>query len=89
MPLPLPALGALTRPYGAMPQWLRISFKIEGFGLGRMREPRVKHLGGPPWEMRMRARNGISRALRAAACRKRVVIVRTCVKKTQTTSGQH
>lgn len=34
-------------------QLARISFMIEEFGLERMREPHVKHLRGPIWEMRM------------------------------------
>ena len=43
----------------------------------------MKHLQGPLWEMRMRGRDGISRALYVAASGKRVVIVRVFVKKTQ------
>ncbi len=50
-----------------------------------MREPYVKHLQGPVWEMRMRGRDGISRALYVAASGRRVVIVRVFVKKTQKT----
>jgi phage-related protein len=66
----------------------RISFLIEEFGLGRMREPHVKHLLGPVWEMRMRGRDGISRALYVAAPGMRVVIVRVFVKKTEKTPGR-
>lgn len=40
-------------------QLARISFMIEEFGLERMREPHVKHLQGPIWEMRIRGRDGI------------------------------
>jgi len=66
-------------------QLSRISFMIEEFGLERMREPHVKHLRGPLWEMWMRGRDGISRALYVAASGRRVVIVRVFVKRTQTT----
>ncbi len=66
----------------------RISFMIEEFGLERMHEPHVKHLRGPLWEMRMRGRDGISRALYVAATGKRVVIVRVFVKKTQQTPSR-
>jgi phage-related protein len=69
-------------------QLSRISLMIEEFGLERMREPHVKHLRGPLWEMRMRGRDGISRALYVAARGKRVVIVRAFVKKTQSTPGR-
>ncbi len=63
----------------------RISFMIQEFGLEQMHEPHVKHLQGPIWEMRMRGRDGISRALYIAARGRRVVIVRVFVKKTQKT----
>ncbi len=66
----------------------RISFMVREFGLERMREPHVKHLQGPLWEMRMRGRDGIARALYVAARGRRVVIVRVFVKKTQKTPSQ-
>jgi phage-related protein len=69
-------------------QLTRISFMIQEFGLEQVREPRVKHLQGPIWEMRMRGRDGISRALYVAARGRRVVIVRVFVKKTQTTPSR-
>jgi hypothetical protein len=34
----------------------RIGFLIENVGLERLREPYVRHLEGPLWEMRLRAR---------------------------------
>jgi phage-related protein len=61
---------------------------IEEFGLERMREPHVKHLQGPLWEMRLRGRGGISRALYLTAIGRRVVVVRAFVKKTQKTPRQ-
>jgi phage-related protein len=69
-------------------QLARISFMIQEFGLEQMREPHVKHLQGPIWEMRMRGRDGISRALYVTARGRRVVIVRVFVKKTQKTPGR-
>ena len=77
-----------TLPADMRAQLSRISFMIEEFGLERMREPHVKHLRGPLWEMRMRGRDGISRALYVAARGQRVVIVRAFVKKTQTTPNR-
>jgi phage-related protein len=61
----------------------RISFMVQEFGLEQMREPHVKRLRGPIWEMRLRGRDGIARALYVAATGRRVVIVRVFVKKTQ------
>jgi len=69
-------------------QLTRISFMVREFGLEQMREPHVKHLQGPIWEMRMRGRDGIARALYVAARDRRVVIVRVFVKKTQKTPSR-
>ncbi len=63
----------------------RIVLLIEEFGLERVREPHVKHLTGPLWEMRMKGRDGISRALYVTAIGRRVVVLRVFVKKPQTT----
>lgn len=63
----------------------RIVELIESFGLERVREPHVKHLQGPLWEMRMRGRDGIARALYVTAVGRRVVVVRVFEKKTQQT----
>jgi phage-related protein len=60
---------------------------IEEFGLERVREPHVKHLHGPLWEMRMKGRDGISRAIYVTATGRRIVVVRVFVKKTQKTPG--
>ena len=44
-----------------------ISRLIEEFGLDRVREPHVKHLQGPLWEMCMKGKDGISRAIYVTA----------------------
>ena len=62
-----------------------ISLLIEEFGLERVREPHVKHLCGPLWVMRLKGRDGISRALYVAASGRRIVVVRVFRKKTQKT----
>jgi phage-related protein len=63
----------------------RIAKLIEELGLERVGEPHVKHLEGPLWEMRLTGRSGISRALYVTAIKRRVVIVRVFVKKTEKT----
>jgi phage-related protein len=65
-----------------------ISQLVEEFGLERVREPHVKHLRGPLWEMRMRGKDGISRALYVTAVDRRVVVVRVFIKKTQRTPNR-
>ena len=63
----------------------RIVELIQGYGLERVHEPHLKHLEGRLWEMRMKGRDGISRAIYVTAMGRRVVVVRVFVKKTQKT----
>jgi phage-related protein len=61
---------------------------IEEFGLERVREPHVKHLRGSLWEMRMKGKDGISRAIYVTAAGKRVVVVPVFIKKAQATPNR-
>ncbi|MFZ1643138.1 MAG: type II toxin-antitoxin system RelE/ParE family toxin [Candidatus Contendobacter sp.] len=54
-------------------------------GLERAREPYVKHLQGRLWEMRLKGKDGIARAVYVTAIGYRVVVVRVFSKKTQKT----
>ncbi|MBM3581733.1 MAG: type II toxin-antitoxin system RelE/ParE family toxin [Alphaproteobacteria bacterium] len=54
-------------------------------GPQRVREPYVKHLHDKLWEMRMRGRDGIARAIYLLAHEQRIVILHAFVKKTQKT----
>ena len=74
----------------ALPRDMRARFYrlvklIEESGLEALREPYAKHLEGPLWELRMKGRDGISRAIYVTASVRRVVVVRAFVKKTQQT----
>lgn len=74
----------------ALPKDIRSSFTrivalISANGLERTREPYVKHLEGKIWEMRLKGRDGIARSLYVTAVGKRVVVLRSFVKKTQKT----
>lgn len=80
----------VEKSMSALPADVRASFArivklIEGHGLEKVREPYVKHLEGPVWEMRMKGRDGIARAAYVTATGKRIVIVHVFVKKTQKT----
>ena len=66
-------------------RFVRISELIVAVGLDRVGPPHVRHLTGPLWEMRMRGREGISRALYVTVSGKRIVIVRVFMKKTRKT----
>jgi phage-related protein len=58
---------------------------MEVQGLERVHEPYVKHIEGALWEMRMKGRSGIARAIYVTAVGKLVVIVHVFTKKTQKT----
>ena len=63
----------------------RIAGLIEQHGLEQVGEPHVKQIEGRLWEMRLKGRSGIARALYVTAAVQRVVIVRAFVKKTEKT----
>jgi phage-related protein len=74
----------------ALPLDIRASFQrivelIQAHGLDRVHEPYLKHLEGPLWEMRLKGKNGIARAVYATASGMRIVVVHVFIKKTQKT----
>jgi len=73
---------------GMRARFRRIVELIQHHGFELMREPHVKHLEGPLWEMRMKGKDGISRAIYVTARGRRVVVVRVFIKKTQKTPQQ-
>jgi phage-related protein len=66
-------------------RFVRVAGLIEEFGPDGVRAPHVGHLTGRLWEMRMKGRAGISRALYVVGRGRKVVVVRVFVKKTQKT----
>ena len=77
---------AVAREIESLPEHMQAKFArivnlIEQFGLNAMREPYVKHLQDKLWEMRMKGRDGIARAIYIAAVGKRVVVLRAFIKK--------
>ena len=74
-----------TLPADMKARFRRIVELIQGHGLEQVREPHVKHLEGPLWEMRITGKDGISRAIYVTAKGRRVIVVRVFVKKTQQT----
>jgi phage-related protein len=66
-------------------RFLRIAELIERHGPAGVHEPYVKHLDGKLWEMRMKGKDGIARAIYITAQGERVVVLHAFVKKTQTT----
>ncbi|KPA99937.1 type II toxin-antitoxin system RelE/ParE family toxin [Ahrensia marina] len=72
-------------PKDQQAKFTRIAEIIKEHGLENVREPYVKHLEQGLWEIRMKGRDGISRAFYVIAQPKRVVVVRVFKKKTQKT----
>jgi phage-related protein len=66
----------------------RIVELIQGYGLDQVREPHVRHLEGSLWEMRIKGKDGISRAIYVTARGRRVVVARVFIKKTRKTPRQ-
>ena len=63
----------------------QIAHLISEHGLRNVGMPYVRHLQDKLWEMRLKGRDGISRALYVTALEERVVVVRVFIKKTQKT----
>lgn len=77
----------------ALPADMRARFErivalIQAQGLEKVREPYVKHLDGKLWEMRLKGRDGIARSIYVTASGRRIVVLRTFVKKTEKTPKQ-
>ena len=64
---------------------VRMTELIESVGLPNVKEPHVRHIRGPLWEIRLKGKSGIARALYVTAREQRVVILRAFVKKTEKT----
>lgn len=62
-----------------------ITTLIKTRGLEQLRVKHAKHLEGDLWEMRMRGKDGIARAIYIAYFGKRVIILRVFTKKKQKT----
>jgi phage-related protein len=74
----------------ALPSDMRTRFTrfgnlIQDRGIAAMRMPYARHLTGKLWELRLWGQDGIARSIYMAASGRRVIILRTFVKKTQET----
>lgn len=72
-------------PEDIVASFSRIARLIVGHGLEKVREPYVKRLEGKLWEMRLKGRDGIARAIYVTATGQRIIVVRVFIKKTQKT----
>lgn len=72
-------------PADMQAQGLRVIDLLQTNGPQRVREPYVKPVEGKLWEMRLKGRAGIARALYFARTGCRLCVVRVFVKKTEKT----
>ncbi len=72
-------------PVDLQARFLHVAEMLEDLGPRRVGEPHIRHLGKKLWEMRMRGKDGIARAMYFAATGKRLIVVRVFVKKSRKT----
>jgi len=66
-------------------RFLHITELLEAFGPERVGSPHVKHLVDKLWEIRMKGKSGIARAIYVTVTGRRIVVLHVFVKKTQKT----
>ena len=82
--------GILALPRDLRARLSHVSALIETAGLAALPPAYVKqkHLEGKLWELRLKGRSGIARAIYVTVSGKRVVIVKAFVKKSQKTPAR-
>lgn len=66
-------------------KFLHLAEMLESLGPHKVREPYIKHLENKLWEIRMKARPGIARAIYITAKGQRIIVLHAFVKKSQKT----
>ena len=66
-------------------RFLHIADLLETFGPDQVGAPHVKHLVEKLWEIRMKGRSGIARAIYVTITGRRIVVLHAFVKKSQKT----
>ena len=74
-----------SQPEDIQARFKRMVVLVGEFGLQRLPPKYVRHLEGRIWELRLKGKDGIARALYVTASGQRVVVVRVFTKKTQKT----
>lgn len=75
----------LGLPADLQAHFLHVAGMLEEAGPQNVGMPLVRHLERKLWEMRLRGKDGIARAIYVAMAGRRFVVVRILVKKAQTT----
>ncbi|WP_120796161.1 type II toxin-antitoxin system RelE/ParE family toxin [Thiocapsa rosea] len=66
-------------------RFLHVSELLQTFGPQQVGMPHIRHLEGKLWEMRMKGRDGIARAVYVARTGQRLTVLHGFIKKTQKT----
>ena len=75
----------LALPADMQTRFLHIAELLESFGPQKVGMPHIRPLEGKLWEMRMKGRDGIARAVYAAVQGRTLLVLHVFVKKTQQT----
>lgn len=75
----------LGMPADIQARFLRIAELLENFGPHKVGMPHVRPLEGKLWEMRMKGRDGIARAIYVARSGQKLIVLHIFAKKTQKT----
>jgi phage-related protein len=83
-------IEAAERELRALPsdmqaRFLHVAGLLEEVGPANVGMPHVRHLEEKLWEMRLKGRDGIARAVYVAAAGRKLTVVRVFVKKTRAT----
>jgi phage-related protein len=71
-------------PVDLRARFVRLCEVIQAVGIDRLGMPHVRYLRNALWEMRLKGRSGIARAIYVAGCQ-RIVVLRVFVKKSDKT----
>lgn len=82
---PLAEAELKALPGDMQARFLHIAELLEAFGPQKVGMPHIRPLEGKLWEMRMRGKDGIARAIYAAVHGRTLLVLHVFVKKTQTT----
>lgn len=76
-------LDALDATFKA--KFLHIAEMLQEFGPENVKQPHTKFLGDKLWEIRMKGKTGIARAIYAITKDRRIIVLHAFVKKSQKT----
>lgn len=83
--LPEAEAELLAMPADIGARFLHVAELLQTFGPQQVGMPHIRHLEGKLWEMRLKGRDGIARAVYVARTGQRLVVLHVFIKKTQKT----